>query len=359
MQLTWETFTVHKLYALKISRGVTAENTNVWVKVSADEITGWGEAAAFSIVSEAEKNTAVIIDELTRLAPRLEKLHPLNRQEIERVLLSESVSSSTRAGIDVALHDWLGKRAGLPLWQLWGLDINRIVPVSVTIGISSPQAAQERVRKWLEIAHFKILKLKLGSPEGIEADKEMLLGIKSLVPHIPLTVDANGGWNLKESIEMCEWLANQGVIYVEQPLEVGREKDLEVLYQRSPLPLFVDESCFSSKDIPRLTPYIHGINIKLMKAGGLSEVMRMIHIAGACNLKIMFGCYSDSSLANTAMCHLAPYADYLDLDSHLNLIDDPFSGLNLKEGRLLPNHLPGLGVSSKLNHEFLKKSEEE
>ncbi len=158
----------------------------------------------------------------------------------------------------------------------------------------------------------------------------------------PLTVDANGGWTLKDAIYMSDWLATQNVKYIEQPLNVGDEGNLPQLYERSPLPIFVDESCFNSEDIPKLSPYVHGINIKLMKAGGLTEVMRMIAIAKACKLKIMYGCYSDSILANTAMCHLASYADYLDLDSHLILIDDPFEGVSLKEGKLMLNNLPGL-----------------
>ena len=172
----------------------------------------------------------------------------------------------------------------------------------------------------------------------------MILAIREAVPHLPLTVDANGGWTLKDAIFMSDWLAQQNVKYLEQPLPVGDEGNLSQLSQRSPLPIFVDESCFQSEDIIQLSPYIHGINIKLMKAGGLSEVMRMIAIAKACKLQIMYGCYSDSCLANTAMTHLAAYADYLDLDSHLNLIDDPFEGVSLMAGKLKLNDLPGLGV---------------
>ncbi|MFM6663955.1 MAG: enolase C-terminal domain-like protein, partial [Microcystis panniformis] len=166
-----------------------------------------------------------------------------------------------------------------------------------------------------------------------------------IVPHLPLTVDANGGWQFSDAVKMCQWLKEKGVIYVEQPLSAGQERDLIDLYQKSPLPIFVDESCFSSQDIPKLADRVHGINIKLMKAGGLAEVQRMIHIAQACRLQIMFGCYSDSSLANTALAHLGPLVNYLDLDSHLNLRDDPFTGLSLERGRLQPNNLPGLGVS--------------
>ncbi|MEL7010201.1 MAG: enolase C-terminal domain-like protein, partial [Cyanobacteria bacterium J06588_4] len=114
-----------------------------------------------------------------------------------------------------------------------------------------------------------------------------------------------------------------------------------------PLPIFADESCFTSADIPRLAQSVAGVNLKIMKTGGLTEAIRAIQIAQACSLKIMFGCYSDSILANTAMAHLAPYADYLDLDSHLNLKNDPFVGAAIKEGCLIPNHQPGLGVALK------------
>ncbi|MDJ0601702.1 MAG: dipeptide epimerase, partial [Crocosphaera sp.] len=266
------------------------------------------------------------------------------RQEIETVLLNNNLNSSLRAAIDTAVYDWLGKKVNLPLWKMWGLKGDRLFATSVTIGISSPEQAVERVRNWLNFMEVKLLKIKLGSPEGIEADKAMILAIRQENPHLPLTVDANGGWTLKEAIMMSDWLAQQNVKYIEQPLNVGDEGNLPQFYDRSPLPIFVDESCFKSEDIIQLSPYIHGINIKLMKAGGLTEVMRMIAIAKACKLQIMYGCYSDSSLANTAMTHLAAYADYLDLDSHLNLIDDPFQGVTLKEGKLMLSSLPGLGV---------------
>lgn len=349
MQISLETFTVNKRFPLTISRGTMAQTTNILVRIEQDEIEGWGEASPFSIVREDRKNTDELLKELESIIPTLEKYSLLDRQEIEKKLQEMQVASSLRAAIDTALHDWLGKRAGLPLWRLWGLNRDRIVPTSVTIGINTPQGARKRIKEWIALMGAKVLKVKLGSPEGIEADRAMLLAIREEAPRAQLTVDANGGWNLEGAIEMCDWLAQQGVKYVEQPLPVGEEKDLSQLRSRSPIPIFVDESCFTSSDIPRLANYADGINLKLMKAGGLTEVMRSIHVAKACGLQIMFGCYSDSSLANTAMSHLAPLADYLDLDSHLNLADDPFAGAILEEGRLLPNDLPGLGVQYRRN----------
>ncbi|TAF21313.1 MAG: dipeptide epimerase [Nostocales cyanobacterium] len=285
-----------------------------------------------------------IIESLTQITPILELYKPWQRQEIEEILKQNQTPSATRAAIDMALYDWMGKTVKLPLWKIWGLDIKKIVPTSVTIGINSPEGAAKRTQDWLEYMDVKLLKIKLGSKEGITADQKMLLAVKETAPNIPLFVDANGGWNLENAILMSSWLAELGVKYIEQPLARGEEQNLATLKKYSPLPIFVDESCFTSADIPQLANYVDGINIKMMKSGGLTEALRMVNTAKAHNLQVMFGCYSDSCLANTAASQLAPLADYLDLDSHLNLIDDPFMGALVENGRILPNNLPGLGV---------------
>jgi len=337
-------FTVNKRFPLTISRGTTATTTNVWVEIEEDGIVGWGEASPFSI-GEHRQTTEAIQVALQQVAPRLEKFSPLDRQEIEEFLIKADIPSAARSAVDVALHDWMGKKAGLPLWRLWGLDCDRILPTSVTVGINTPSGAKQRVRDWVNYIDAKVLKVKLGNPQGIESDRAMFVAVREEAPSAKISVDANGGWSLSDALKMCEWLAESGVVYVEQPLPVGQEKNLLELKKKSPLPIFVDESCFTSRDIPHLADCVDGINIKLMKSGGLTEASRMIHTARAYGLQVMFGCYSDSSLANTALSHLSPLADYLDLDSHLNLIDDPFTGAIIKNGCLLPNDLPGLGVN--------------
>ncbi|MCC5637355.1 dipeptide epimerase [Nostoc sp. CHAB 5844] len=343
MQVDVNVFTVNKRFPLTISRGTTAQTTNVWVKITEDGIEGWGEASPFGVGNHAQK-TEQIKDALEQVVPLLTSFSPLQRQQVEQLLTQKQVPSSVRAALDMAMHDWLGKRVGLPLWQIWGCDRHNIVPTSVTIGINSPAGAKARARDWLEFMDVRLFKVKLGSPDGIDADRQMLLAVQQEAPHLEFFVDANGGWSLSNAIAMCNWLADLGVKYVEQPLARGQEASLAQLKEKSPLPIFVDESCFTSFDIPHLANYVDGINIKLMKSGGLTEALRMVHTARAYGLQVMFGCYSDSSLANTAAAQLAPLADYLDLDSHLNLIDDPFMGALVVEGRVLPNDLPGLGV---------------
>lgn len=345
MQIKSAVFRLDKLFPLTISRGTNTASDNLWLRLEADNLEGWGEASPFSIVKEPVRATEKLNKELLQIAPQLETYHPLERQKIEELLQKAGVSSPLKAAIDMALHDWLGKKAQLPLWRLWGLDKSRIPPTSVTIGINTAEGARKRLEAWQKLVQPKIFKLKLGSPDGIGADQAMVLAVKASKGEATLTVDANGGWNLDQAIFMCDWLAKQGVIYVEQPLPVALDHQLCELKKRSPLPLIVDESCFNSQDILRLANHIDGINIKIMKAGGLTEVIKMINIAKSCDLKIMYGCYSDSSLANTVMAHLAPLADYIDLDSHLNLMNDPFMGAEIIAGKLLPPDLPGNGVT--------------
>jgi L-alanine-DL-glutamate epimerase-like enolase superfamily enzyme len=345
MQISVATFAVHKQVSLTISRGTTATSENIWLRIEQDGIEGWGEASPFAIAAPAQ-TTEAMMAELQAMAPLLQAYSPLERQRLAELCDQHLRLSASRTALDLALHDWLGKRAGLPLWQLWGLDRSQIGPTSVTIGISSPDAAQQRMQQWMQqVEEVKAVKVKLGSPAGIATDQAMLKAVQQVAPSAAkFSVDANGGWSLEDALKMADWLAEQGITYIEQPLARGQEAGLPMLYQRSPLPIFVDESCCTSRDIPALADRVHGINIKLMKSGGLSEALRMVQVAQTYRLQIMFGCYSDSALANTAASHLAAYADHIDLDSHLNLVDDPFIGASLEAGCLVPNDLPGLGV---------------
>lgn len=345
MHIEFQPFTVHKRFPLTISRGTTAHNTNLWLKIRADGVEGWGEATPFSVSQQGGVTTEQLTQELQALIPKLEPFHPLQRDAIAQCLAQCQVHSALRAAVDLALHDWLGKQAGLPLWRLWGLDRATIVKTSVTIGISTPEAAIARTRQWQDFMGADVFKLKLGSPAGLAADRAMFTAVQSVAPDAEFTVDANGGWTLDQALEMATWLSDRGVRHLEQPLPVSAEADYPILYAASPIPLFADESCFTARDVVRVAPWVHGVNIKLMKAGGLGEARRMIHTAQALGLQVMYGCYSDSTLANTALSHLAPHAHYLDLDSHLNLVDDPFTGMAIAQGRPLPPETPGLGIT--------------
>ena len=345
MELSVQSFTVHKRVPLTISRGTTAASTNLWITIRADGLEGWGEAAPCSIGTH-HQTLAQLQQDMAQLQDLLAAYHPWERQAIDAALQPLNLQSASRAALDVALWDWCGKATQQPIWKLLGLDLNQIRPTSVTVGIMAPEAARQRTQAWMDQTQARALKIKLGHPEGITADQAMFQAIYDYVPaHMSLSVDANGGWSFDQAVAMAQWLGERGITHLEQPLPPHLDHQLPQLRQQSPMPIFVDESCFNRQDVLRLRSLADGINIKLMKAGGLTEALRMIHTAQACGLQVMFGCYSDSRVANSAMAQLSPLADYLDLDSHLNLRDDPFDGLTLSDGRILPSHRPGLGLA--------------
>lgn len=359
MRLRAITFTVHKRIPLTISRGTYRENPIVGVQVEHEGIQGWGEACPFSIVDPPQTLTD-LLSGIQALTPLVEDCTPWERQRLEEQWQGLGIPSAILAAVDMALYDWMGKRVKQPLWRLWGLDPGRCPLTTVTLGIATPEQAQARAQQWMEQVQARAFKLKLGHPEGIEADQDMVLAVQEVVPvGSLLTVDANGGWTLEESLHMCNWLAGQGVACIEQPLERGLEQQMTTLWHQSPIPILADESCLDSRDIRDLVGCVHGINIKLMKCGGLTEALRMIHTARAYGLHIMLGCYGNTALANTAAAHLGPLVDYLDLDSHLNLTDDPFEGAMMDEGRLVPSERYGLGVRRRPQSEANGSSSDE
>jgi L-alanine-DL-glutamate epimerase-like enolase superfamily enzyme len=237
----------------------------------------------------------------------------------------------------MALYDLAGKRLGVPLYELLGLDPRKTPQTSFTIGLASPD---EVVRKVREASAYAVLKVKLGSGE----DREVLEAVRDTTDR-PLRVDANEGWTLEGARERLDWLAKLGVELVEQPLPADQLEQTRELRRLSPLPLYADESVHRAADIPRLAEAFDGINIKLMKCGGLGEALRMIAVARAHGMKVMLGCMIESSLAVTAAAHLTPLVDLADLDGHLLLAEDPFVGVGVEDGRLVLPDTPGLGVT--------------
>ncbi|GAB4216740.1 MAG: dipeptide epimerase [Synechococcales cyanobacterium] len=363
MDWQWHPLTVHKRVPLTISRGTSSHSQALWIQVEHEGLCGWGEAQPFAVGSQTAFTHAdspavehlrqtheLLRQGLSQASALMADLDPWQEQEWrERWRLAE-IPSAVRAGMDMALWDWRGKKVGLPLWQWWGLDPGRAVPISVTIGISEPDAAVARLQQWWQVIppeDLGAIKLKLGNPVGIPADQALVTAVLAeLSPGVKISVDANGGWTVADTLRMAEWLAERGVSLIEQPLPRGQEEDLATLHEHCALPIYVDESCWVSQDIPQLAEWVQGITIKLMKSSGLSGALELIHTARAHGLGIMLGCYGDTALANTAATHLGSLADHLDLDSHLNLLDDPFLGASLVQGRLIPPSTPGLGVTA-------------
>jgi L-Ala-D/L-Glu epimerase len=349
MKISTEIIKVDKIVPLKISRGVSSTTTFVLVKIQHEGLEGLGEATPFSLNSTVDASVDATLNDVQRLAEAVVDCSPYDRQQIFNLADQLEISSSVRAAYDMAMYDWLGKKCGLPLWKMWGLSPARIQRTSLTIGIMAPEEGLNRLELWRKIVPVHQLKVKLGSPEGIEADKALVAALRGKEASIPLMVDANGGWSLSDAISMSAWLKEQGVLYIEQPLAEIDDSLLPELSKHSALPIFVDESCKSAQDITRLSGCIAGINIKQMKCGGLTNALGLIATARASGLKVMVGCYGETSLAITAMAHLTPLVDYVDLDSHLNLKGDPFEGAAYVDGRIVPSEGNGLGVVRRSN----------
>jgi L-alanine-DL-glutamate epimerase-like enolase superfamily enzyme len=244
---------------------------------------------------------------------------------------------AARAALDIALHDWTGKRLGIPVYRLFGLDPAEAPLTTFSIGIDTPELTRQKVR---EAAEFPVLKIKV----GLDSDEATIDAVRSVTGK-PLRVDANEGWKDKETaIRRLEWLASRGVELVEQPMPAAMREEAAWLKARSPIPIFADESCLRATDIPGLAGTCHGVNVKVDKAGGLREALRMIHTARACGLKILLGCMVSSSISTTAAAQLAPLVDFADLDGHLLVADDPWEGVLVRDGRLVLPDRPGLGL---------------
>jgi L-Ala-D/L-Glu epimerase len=339
-----------KRHPLTISRGTIRSSTNVIVTVVHDGVSGQGEMAPSDVTGDTAESAEL---DLGEWAAALHDFAPDEFDAIDAALASIGAPDrgAVRAALDMAGHDWLGKVVQRPVWRLLGGDRTRVAPTSLTIGINPPDVIRTVVPEILHRTRALYLKVKLGQSVGVAADQEMFAVVQEAASQAGFApqwrVDANGGWDVVSAQMMCRWLADRGVIEVEQPLAPADEEGFAAVFASSPIPVFLDESIRVSADVARLAPVAHGVNLKLMKCGGLREGLRIIHTARAHGLRVMIGCMGESSLAISAGAQLAPFVDAIDLDSHLNLLDDPFVGASYVEGRVLPNDAPGLGVTDR------------
>jgi L-Ala-D/L-Glu epimerase len=247
---------------------------------------------------------------------------------------------AAKASVDIALHDLVGKLMNQPWYRIWGLDPRKTPYTSFTIGIDIPEVVKEKVR---EAAHFKILKVKLGQKN----DREMIEAIRSETDK-PLCVDVNQGWKDRSmALDMIHWLKDQGVVFVEQPMPKEAVDDAAWLTAKSPLPVIADEAIQTKEDFKKVQGVYSGINIKLMKCGGMYAAYTMISMARALDMKVMLGCMTETSCAVTAAAQLSPLVDWADLDGNLLIGNDLFDGLKIIDGKINLPELPGIGVTKK------------
>jgi L-alanine-DL-glutamate epimerase-like enolase superfamily enzyme len=333
MKLSYEPITLELATPFRIAHGTSVARHNVLVRISDGEQVGLGEAAP---VRQHHESQAGVLEALAAFPPLGND--PFQLEEILAAL--PPGSQAARTAVDVALHDLMGKKLELPLYRLFGLNPLSAPETSFTIGIGTVEEVQAKARAAAE--DFSILKLKLDGTHHLD-----LVRAVRAVTDARLVADANCGWTVDQALELIPALADLGLEWIEQPLPEEDLDGLRRIHAASPLPIFADEPVRTARDIPRLAGCVDGVNIKVMKAGGLREARRMIDVARAHDLQVMLGCMIETSLGITASAHLAPLVDWADLDGNLTVLNDPFVGVQVEQGRLILPDLPGLGVRSR------------
>ena len=334
MRLRHEPLDLATKYDFRISSmGARRRHENLLVRIEHDGIEGLGEAAPSRAYGESRALAAAALD---AWAPQLGE-DPFALEALgARLDAALRGQWAARAALDMALHDWIGRRLGLPVWRLLGLDAAAAPLSCVTLGMAPPAEMEEKLGTVLD---FPLLKVKLGAP----GDVDNLRFIRSRYAG-RLQVDANTAWSPADAVRVLRAIEPLGIELVEQPVPRGDLAGLRWVRERSGIPVFADESVHHLRDVGNLAGCVDGINLKIMKTGGLREMLRMIHAARGLGLRVMLGSMVESSLALSAAAQLAPLADYLDLDGHWLLADDPFDGAPGERGVIALAERPGLGV---------------
>ena len=336
MILRFTPYTAELRHAFTIATASRTSTPGMLVEVEHDGVIGYGEASMPPYLGETQASAAAFLArvnlgrfpdpfQLGEILPAIDALAPGN--------------TAAKAAVDIALHDWIGKKLGAPWHRIWGLDPAKAPVTSFTIGIDTPEVVRQKTR---EAAPYKIIKVKLGRDPA--TDRALIDAIREVTDR-PITVDANQGWpDRADALRMIEWLATRGVLFIEQPMPKENPADTAWLRERSPLPLIADESVQRLPDVRRALGVFDGINIKLMKCTGLREAHQMITVARALGLKVMLGCMTETSCAISAAAQLSPLVDWADLDGALLIKNDVFLGTTVVDGKITLNDLPGIGV---------------
>jgi L-alanine-DL-glutamate epimerase-like enolase superfamily enzyme len=337
MKLSHQTIELNPTHPFVIARGGYSHHRNVIVRLTDDDgLEGFGEAAPNRYYGES---VSTVTAALGQFKPVLERADPFALESIEanlnRVLRG---NASAKSAVSSALHDLVGKRLGLPVYRLWGLDAATVPQSSFTIAIAENDELAKRVA---EAREYPILKIKLGT----DRDEEIVRIVRNAAPAKRLRVDANAAWTAKHAVRMSDFLADQGVEMVEQPVPANDIEGLRFVRKSSKLPIFADESCLVATDVAKLAGAVDGINIKLAKCGSLREAMRMVHAARALDMQVMAGCMIESSLGISAIAQISPLLDYADFDGAALLSNDPFRGATITGGTVRLSDQPGLGAT--------------
>lgn len=325
-----EVFRRHLHYSrpFVISRGKTEEKDFFFVRLG----RGIGEASPYPYYGE----TVEKIERFLKMAEDLIEEDPFKLEEnIKKLEELPLLSTPALSAIDLALHDWLGIELSLPIYRIYGLPKPEPL-TSYTISLGSPEEVRKQVE---ENPQFDVYKVKLGS----DRDIEVIRSIRKVTDK-RIRVDFNAKWDRENAIRIIEKILPFGIELVEQPVPRDDIRGLQYIRERIDITLIADESVLRPEDIKRVYGAVDGINVKLLKCGGIRRALQMIYTAKSLGMKVMLGCMVETSLSVGAALHLAGLVDYVDLDGFLYIENDPFDAVVLKNGRVKPTDLPGIGV---------------
>lgn len=334
LRLSVDNLELPLVHPFKITRGEESVARTSVFRLRWGEREGLGEAAPIARYGES-------IDSIKAWFAQ----HP--PQGDDPFLIDEllhGIPPAARCGLDIAIHDLIGKELDTPLYRLLGLDPAKTPVTSFTIGIADPQKTMQKVA---EIAGHPIIKVKLGlgSPKQ---EIEMIEMIRSAYTGT-IRIDANEGWTADSAVEILNELKKFDIEFCEQPIPAGHPGQLRYIRERVQIPIVTDEDSKNASDLPALYNCVDGINIKLVKCGGIRGALEMVHTARALGLKIMLGCMVESAILSTAAAQLSPLVDWADIDGPFLTAHDPFAGVTYDGGKLILNDGPGLGVRELAN----------
>jgi L-alanine-DL-glutamate epimerase-like enolase superfamily enzyme len=322
-------------HVFTVAEGSRSTTPVMLTELEYDGIIGYGEASMPPYLGESHETAASFLSKV-------------DLSQFESPFLMEDILAyvdklvpgnyAAKASVDIALHDLTGKIMKQPWYKIWGLNREKTPNTSFTIGMDKPDVVRIKVK---EAAPYKILKVKLGQGN----DKEMIETVRSETDK-PICVDVNQGWTDRVmALEMVHWLKDKGVVFVEQPMSKTSTDDTAWLTQNSPLPIIADEAFQTIGDFKKVQGVYSGVNIKLMKCGGLRSAYVMIKMARALGMKVMIGCMTETSCAVTAAAQLSPLVDWADLDGNLLIDNDLFKGILIKNGKIVLSDTTGIGIS--------------
>ncbi len=339
LNLEYQKFSIPLKDPFTISR-YTVENQQTFiVSISGNNYTGYGEATVNpyygSTWDELEKSIAKVKD----LVRNASELHPSELWELLKKPLDENYFAL--CAIDCAFWDWYAQKKGKPTRDFWTDQHFNTPLTNFTIGIDSIEVMKEKIKN----KPWPIYKVKLGTSK----DMAIIQALRKITGSV-FRVDANCAWTAEETIRNAIFLEKLGVEFIEQPLEVSCWKEMKRVKEQSILPLIADESCQRENDVERCIDFFDGVNIKLMKCGGITPALRMIKKAKQNGLKVMIGCMTESSIGISSLCQLAPLVDYLDADGAMLFKEDIANGVTFDNGKMIFSFATGSGA--KLNPSF-------